>query len=165
MNDRARVYESLARAMASAEAGCDPEMLSTVFKLVTAYDVMHQRVAPPIAERGLSMAAFNLLSLLEVKPSGYAVNELTNLLLVTRQNVHAVVDGLEKRGLVRRDVGRDDRRVRTVVMTAEGAALLAVVLPEHLARIARILGGFTPAELDTLQGLLNRVRANAEQAQ
>ena len=73
-----------------------------------------------------------------------------------------ILDRLERKGLVRRERCRADRRVVFLRVPAAGRAqlprLLAVgtrVLEEHLA-------GFTPAEIATLKGYLGRMIANGQ---
>jgi DNA-binding MarR family transcriptional regulator len=157
---RATFYDAMADDLAARVPGVRAEVMRAVFRLVTAYDAMHQFLARRIAERGLSLAAFNLLCVLSQEPGGLGVGDLTLRLLVTRQNVNVVVRGLERKKLVRRVVDRRDRRVRRIAITRAGAALRDAILPEHLDRVGRIMKGFDGAELRALAALLDRIRAS-----
>ena len=63
-----------------------------------------------------------------------------------RATIGSVVDRLERKGLVARDVSETDRRARRLVLTPEGETLLAALYPVVDALQADILGGLTQAE-------------------
>ena len=60
--------------------------------------------------------------------------------------IGGVIDRLERRALVLRNPSPEDRRVRRLTVTPEGAALLAQVLPATLAAQDRILEPLPAAE-------------------
>jgi DNA-binding MarR family transcriptional regulator len=155
---RAEFYDRMADDLAARVPSVRAEAMRVIFRLVTAYDALHHFVAPKINERGLSMAGFNLLCVLSQEPRGFAVGELSERLLVTRQNVNVVVQGLEKKKLVRRIVDQGDRRIRRIAVTAAGAALRDAILPAHLDRVCGVMKGFDESELSELAALLARVR-------
>jgi DNA-binding MarR family transcriptional regulator len=70
-----------------------------------------------------------------------AMNELADALYCHASNVTGIVDRLESRGLVERRPGTGDRRVRTLVLTTEGAEVRGQVVallsepPEAIARL------------------------------
>jgi MarR family transcriptional regulator, organic hydroperoxide resistance regulator len=71
-----------------------------------------------------------------------AMSELADALYCHASNVTGIVDRLESRGLVERRPGAGDRRVRTLVLTTEGADVRAQVVallsepPQAIARLA-----------------------------
>lgn len=68
--------------------------------------------------------------------------------------IGGVVDRLEGRGLLERRAAADDRRVRRLHLTAEGAALLAQVVPAMRRAQRRILAPLPPAERANFQRML-----------
>ena len=70
-----------------------------------------------------------------------AMSELADALYCHASNVTGIVDRLESRGLVERRPGTDDRCVKTLVLTPEGAEVRAQVVallsepPEAIARL------------------------------
>ena len=60
--------------------------------------------------------------------------------------IAGVVDRLEARGLLRRQVSPDDRRVRLLSLTPEGDALLAQVVPAMQRAQVRMLAPLTKHE-------------------
>jgi MarR family transcriptional regulator, temperature-dependent positive regulator of motility len=63
-----------------------------------------------------------------------------------RATIGGVVDRLEHKGLVRREVGTQDRRARLLHLTAAGERLLAAVRPVVEALQADILAPLSPKE-------------------
>src|ERR1700754_2439113 len=79
-------------------------------RLLACAHAAEQRVKVRIKERfGINQTQFNLLSQLERMPEGIRMGELSRRTVVTGSNVTAVVDDLERRGLVRRNPAADDR--------------------------------------------------------
>jgi MarR family transcriptional regulator, temperature-dependent positive regulator of motility len=73
-----------------------------------------------------------------------------------RATIGGVIDRLEQKGLVRREVSASDRRARVLQLTPEGHALLSAVRPvvEDLQR--DILGALSPQEQDRLLALAKK---------
>lgn len=63
-----------------------------------------------------------------------------------RATIGGVIDRLEQKGWVRRQVSRRDRRAREVTLTPEGAGLFRRALPVVTALQTEILPGLTEAE-------------------
>jgi DNA-binding MarR family transcriptional regulator len=77
--------------------------------------------------------------------------------------VAGVIDRLEARGLVQRNASAEDRRVRLLTLTEEGAALLAAVAPGMLKAQERILAPLpAPERAEFLRMLRVLVDANNE---
>src|SRR5947207_13662150 len=53
-------------------------------------------------------------------------------LLTAGGNISVILDNLEKRGLAKRERGKQDRRSITVHLTAEGEKLIAKIFPRHV---------------------------------
>ncbi len=70
---------------------------------------------------------------------------------------------LAERGLVSREPNRGDRRSHRLVLTEAGRVLYADVVPKALELEARLFGGFTAAELETLRAMLTRIDARAQE--
>ncbi len=88
------------------------------------------------------------------------MNELAGRLGCDNSNVTGLIDRLEGRGLVARQPSSEDRRVKHVVLTAEGRELRE----QMLARAGEPIEGFerlSPRELEQLAKLLRRVLGDA----
>jgi len=79
--------------------------------------------------------------------------ELAACLHYDASNITAIVDGLERRGLVRRQIDTSDRRVRRLVLTDAGKEVLAK-LHALLLEDAPIIGELDAADRHLLRELL-----------
>jgi DNA-binding MarR family transcriptional regulator len=85
---------------------------------------------------------------------------LSRIISFDRATIGGLVDRLEAKGLVRRMVDKTDRRSRTLRLTAQGRALLALLRP-MLERVSeRMLAPLTVSEREQLLDLLERVIAH-----
>ncbi|PXY27950.1 MarR family winged helix-turn-helix transcriptional regulator [Prauserella muralis] len=105
---------------------------------------------------GLRSRHYTVLSASAAR-GGLSQRELGEILGVDPSAVVALVDDLERAGLVRRDPHPDDRRTRLVVVTAAGQVTLAET--RELARRVDdgLLAALTPTERATLETLLERL--------
>jgi MarR family 2-MHQ and catechol resistance regulon transcriptional repressor len=84
-------------------------------------------------------------------------------LLISKSNVVAVIDKLEKQGLVKRQRSTDDRRCVFVHLTEKGRDLIQELFPVHVAAIVEEMSCLTAAEQEKL-GRLCRKLGLKEQA-
>jgi len=68
-----------------------------------------------------------------------------------------VIDRLETRALIQRQVAPDDKRVRLLSVTPEGAQLLERVVPAMLRAQDRMLAPLAPAERPKFMAMLKRI--------
>lgn len=109
-----------------------------------------------LASFGLKVRSYSVLSLAagEARPSQRDVSEHLRL---DPSQVVALVDELQRRGLVVREADPRDRRANVVVITAEGRALLAEARPAILAAERSLHAGLDDEERRHLAALLRRV--------
>jgi DNA-binding MarR family transcriptional regulator len=109
-----------------------------------------------LAGTGVSSSQIGALLLLSLGIARTSAG-LSRLLGVDAGFITRMIDRLEKRGLVRRDRSRPDRRVVNLTLTEAGqhvAARIEKIAPEVLNRR---LCGFTPLEFTTLCRLLHKL--------
>lgn len=82
--------------------------------------------------------------------------ELAQCLHFDASNITDIVDRLEQRGLVQRTVDPNDRRVRRVALTPEGAALRRKLFEQAIAT-APTVSALSEAEQRTLCDLLEKI--------
>lgn len=125
--------------------------LNAYITLVRASESVTARLLPRLERAGLSASQFGALeALYHLGPLCQA--DLGRKLLKTGGNVTMVVRNLERRGLVRRERGRD-RRFNTVHLTPAGRRIIARVFPGHAAAIAREMAVLVPREQEHLRRL------------
>ena len=71
------------------------------------------------------------------------MSELSQRMMVTGGNVTGITDGLEKEGLVVREVDPADRRVFRVKLTAEGQRQFRRMAAEHEQWVVDLFGGMS----------------------
>jgi DNA-binding MarR family transcriptional regulator len=82
--------------------------------------------------------------------------ELADFLSLDPSQIVALVDELEKRGLVARAAGKQDRRAKTVTATAKGARLLVGADQAAHRAEAEALAGLAEDEIAQLKALLRK---------
>jgi DNA-binding MarR family transcriptional regulator len=90
---------------------------------------------------------------------GRSQQALGEALQIPPSRMVALVDALEQRDLLRRRPHADDRRVRTLHLTADGRRLLGEVMEISQAHERQICKGLQPAEREQLITLLGRIAA------
>jgi DNA-binding MarR family transcriptional regulator len=98
---------------------------------------------------------------LERHPEGLKMNELSRLLMVTGGNVTAIVDQLEKEGLVERLDQPDDRRAFRIRLTRSGEKAFAEMARVHEQWVVELLSGLSRREHDELLKLLAKLKSHA----
>jgi MarR family 2-MHQ and catechol resistance regulon transcriptional repressor len=130
--------------------------LDAYIKLTRASGSVDARLGGHLAEAGLTGGQFGVLeALYHLGPLHQ--RELAAKLLRSGGNITVVVDNLEKRRLVRRERGGDDRRFVTVHLTAAGRNLIGRIFRRHVAGIVREMVALTPAEQEELGRLCRKL--------
>lgn len=107
----------------------------------------------------LSPAQYNVLRILRGAPEGLTCGEIGNRLVTRDPDITRLLDRLEKRGLIARQRGGEDRRVVLTRIEQDGLELLAR-LDEPVRALHRGLLGHLGAErLRTLAELLEACRS------
>jgi DNA-binding MarR family transcriptional regulator len=83
--------------------------------------------------------------------------ELSKILFRSKQNITGIIDGLERDGLVRRDLAGKDRRTRRVVITSKGLEEVRTSLPTTLDVVKRGMPGLSEEEMHALGDILRKI--------
>ncbi|MGY1810887.1 MarR family winged helix-turn-helix transcriptional regulator [Blastococcus sp. SYSU D00669] len=110
-----------------------------------------------LADVGLRVRQYSVLVLADDAPDGISQRDLAEVLGLDPSQVVALVDELAAAGLVERRPSPTDRRQRLVAATAQGVRLRRRAEQRAAAGLQGQLGGLSPAEQETLRGLLKRV--------
>ncbi len=104
-----------------------------------------------------TLPRFDVMAALWRRRDGVTMSELSRLLLVSNGNATAVVDRLEKDGLVRRRPSDTDRRTIFVALTEDGLAAFDRMAAEHEAEVDRLLGDLTDEDLDQITTIFRKI--------
>ncbi len=137
------------------------------FRLYQCSNLMHKSGTRVVAHHGATTQQWAVLGAL-VRPSvrarGMTVKALTGYLMLSRQNLTAVLDRLEGRGWVERDKDPDDGRNRLIRMSDVGEAVWKEMQTPIAAFYRQALADLTADDTDTLLRLLDRLRDGLDRA-
>jgi MarR family 2-MHQ and catechol resistance regulon transcriptional repressor len=130
--------------------------LDAYVKLMRAVETITTRVHKHLDAFGLTLSQFAVMEALYHLGPLYQ-REIGKKLLKSSGNITMVIDNLEKRGYVRRDRKKEDRRFLNVRLTGEGFELISKVFPPHAAVIAREMSVLSAGEQETLARLCKKL--------
>jgi len=107
-----------------------------------------------------TLPRFDLMAQLERAPQGLKMSELSLRLMVTGGNVTGITDGLEKDGLVLREVDAADRRVFHVKLSSEGQRQFRRMAAEHEQWVIELFEGMSMKHKNQLVELLGELKRN-----
>ena len=130
--------------------------LNALIAMSRAVNALHSTLASRRLADGLPLAQFAVLEALWHCGS-MCQRDLAGKLLVSGPNVTQLIDALERKGWVRRERDKHDRRYIILHLTEAGRALIAEHFPRHAREVAELFSVLTPAEQNTLGDLAKRV--------
>ena len=140
----------------------DHNALRIWLRLLTCTQMIERRVRSRLRERfATTLPRFDLMAQLERYPEGLKMNALSELLMVTGGNVTAIVDQLEKEGLVERLDDAADRRAFRIRLTPLGRKTFAEMARAHEEWVVELLSGLSRKEHDALLELLAKLKTSA----
>ena len=128
-------------------------------RLLSCTNQVEARIRQSLQARfGTTLPRFDLMAQLERAPGGLKMSELSQRMMVTGGNVTGITDGLEKEGLVVREVDVADRRAFRVKLTPEGRRQFARMASEHEQWVIDLFGGLSARQKNELMDLLGLVK-------
>ena len=140
----------------------DHRALRIWLRLLTCTQLIEKRVRGGLREQfATTLPRFDLMAQLERHRAGLKMNELSRMLMVTGGNVTAIVDQLEKEGLVERLDEPADRRAFRIRLTPAGRKTFAEMARAHEEWVVELLSGLSRREQDELLKLLAKAKSSA----
>ncbi len=103
-----------------------------------------------------TLPRFDVMAALYRSRKSITMSELSRMLLVSNGNATAVVDRLERDGLVKRKASETDRRTIFAALTAAGVRAFEVLAVGHEREVNTLFDNLSETELETLTSLLKR---------
>lgn len=110
---------------------------------------------------GLTRTEFGVLELLYHKGS-QPIQQIGGKVLMSSGNITYVVDKLVRRGFVRRNASKEDRRLIYAEITEEGSAFIQETFPKHAEVIAEVVSGLSEEERRSAAELLKKLGRYAQ---
>ncbi|MDO8449186.1 MAG: MarR family transcriptional regulator [Rhodoferax sp.] len=95
------------------------------FRLFQVANTLHTKGSQAVEQFGMTTQRWSVLGALS-RPNvtgGMSIGDLSRFLLMSRQNLTGLLSRLERDGLIERVTSEDDRRSRTVKLSAQGEVL------------------------------------------
>ncbi len=127
---------------------------------ITAANVLPELLSRELQEAfGLTITDYEILVRLSEAPDRQVrMSELANRTLLSRSRLSHQIDRLEQKGLVSRQVCKDDRRGQLCVMTTKGWDTLVSAAPMHVAGVRKhFVDQLTESEYEALGKALGKI--------
>lgn len=112
-------------------------------------------------EHGTTLPRFDVMAALWRRREGVTMSELSRMLLVSNGNATAVVDRLERDGLVQRRSEDGDRRRIRVRLTPVGLTAFEAMAEGHEAEVDAIFANLSETDLETMRDIVMRAGRQA----
>jgi DNA-binding MarR family transcriptional regulator len=146
-------------ALCKRFAGQDLPALDVVFALRMTAQQVDNTITEWMADTAGTPARFQILGLLWASGAGGVPHkEIVKALQVTRATVSGLMTSLERDGLVKSTVDRDDRRNLIATLTSRGRAIVEKAIDANITSLRAALAPLSAKELATLMSLLQRLR-------
>lgn len=122
---------------------------------------VYENIQRDIASYNITLENFMILELLYSK-GPHLVQKISEKFSIPSGSITYVVDKLEKKGLVERQICPNDRRASYVVLTEEGRELFDGIFPKHVAVISENLSFISNDEKEQLIDLLKKIGIGAK---
>lgn len=141
----------------SSRAAAQESFLATMRELVRTYQAFSAYSEAFVRQYDLTPAQFDVIATLGNTPGMY-MGEISDKTLITKGTLTGVVDRLEKKGLVQREVPLENRRSIIVKLTPAGEAVFEEVFPAHISDMKQRFEQLDSSELELLRVMLKRLR-------
>lgn len=130
--------------------------LRAYVKLMRTSSTITAKMHAHLADHNLTTSQFGVLeALFHLGP--LCQKDIGEKILKTSGNMTLVIDNLEKRGLVKRRPGKEDRRFIDVHLTQKGDQLIREIFPRHMDTAQKLFSVLSPEELEMLGDFLTRL--------
>ena len=132
-----------------------------IYGVGIAYISMINVIGHYLKDADLTPTDMNILMLVkhEGKDKGISQVDLGEKLMVTAHNMTRAIQRLEKKGLLRRVIHKNDARVNLVTITAKGSKLLDDIWPGYEKTLRELAAKLSDQEQKVLAGLLQKLNA------
>jgi len=109
----------------------------------------------------LTISEWRIIAILGSE-GGMTARKIGELASLDKVKMSRAVERLQKTGMLKKRTLSHDRRSATLILTAKGKKLLQEIIPLAQDYEDRLLADFSEAEIEQLDGILNKLDASAE---
>lgn len=129
--------------------------------LMKAYRSVLRHAEKSIGSLQIGLSDFVVLEML-LNKGPQKVNDIGRKIGLSSGSITTAVDRLEAKGLVTREINREDTRSRIVHLTAKGQSLIRAGFAAHADNMETAAGGLNAKERTELVALLKKLGLTAE---
>jgi len=131
------------------------------YQLYRISNQLNQRLRVRLRKSGVNHARWRVLAVLRAYGK-LKLGQIVDLTVMEQPSVSRIVTQLEREGLARRNVSKDDSRVVYVSLTAAGQKAFQEIYPTAKRHQKRALDGFSDDDIERLTDYLRRIQDNIE---
>ena len=143
--------------MITASNAAKQEFLPVMRELVRAYQAFASLDARGHEGSGLTVSQADVLFTLG-NTDGLSFKEIGEMALITKGTLTGVIDRMEAKGLVKRKMSPQDRRITLVRLTKQGERLFEKEFPRQISYIKQRFDRLSKTELKEIMKSLSRLR-------
>lgn len=117
---------------------------------------IHDRISDEMSKKNLGITEFSVLEVLFYQGK-QTIQQIGNRILISSGSMTYVIDKLEKKGIIKRNDCREDRRVIHITLTAEGIKMMENIMPEYQDMVNSFFRDLTEEESDVMVNFLKKV--------
>ena len=131
------------------------------FWLTQVIGARDRELAQGLRESGLRVPEWRALAALYARKHS-TMSELADLATIDRTTLTRTVDRMQDAGWLERLADENDMRITRLALTASGRKMFERIWPEVQRLNQLALDGLSKAEIESLRGILERMRSNLE---
>jgi len=129
------------------------EFISLLRVLASTYQKFEKISNAHVKTTGLTPAQFDVIVTLgNYYPMSCA--ELGNRTLITKGTLTGVLERMEEKGLIQKEINHADKRSMNISLTNQGRQLFDFYFPEHAEYLNELFKKLTPKEIDEIKSSL-----------
>jgi DNA-binding MarR family transcriptional regulator len=140
----------------------DDPVVEGMLNLLVTGAALNQKGEEEYARFGLTTSTYNVLRILRGSPDGLPRGEISQRMINPSPDVTRLIDRLVRRGLVRRQRGRTDRRLSVTRITPKGLALMQEAEAANRAQRAALVSRLSASEWRQLSAFCERIYGDPE---
>lgn len=132
------------------------DFLPVLRKLVVTYQSFERYSSEHMKSLGITMTQFDIIATLGNQPP-MSCKLLGEKTLVTKGTMTGVLERLEEKGFIRRELNAEDARSQLISLTKKGQQLFEKIFPEHMNHLQKAFGKLSKKELEDLAVSLEKL--------
>jgi len=132
------------------------------YHIASTANMMRNEVINRLSKKNIEIThAQMLIMMMLYNENGKNQNELTNIMKKEKTTIARVIDGMEKKNLIRREKGLDKRN-KICFLTDKGRELMNEILPVVYEVNQKAIDNITNEELEIFKKVIEKIKLNFE---